>query len=160
MYHISEYCRVPDVTWGSRKGHCLFWHLQRRLWKLHVSQDRCMSNVWLCAEILPSTLAAMHLPLQVSLALRCCTVYNHSLAFHWPQTVELTDCFANAAKSSNSSSSGNLATQSNAYQKAKQVKNKEVCIVTGASSGLGLATAKKLADSGQKLFQAMSSEPR
>lgn len=39
-----------------------------------------------------------------------------------------------------------------AYTKAKKVGNKSVCIITGASSGLGLATAKKLADGGRKPF--------
>ena len=35
-----------------------------------------------------------------------------------------------------------------AYTKAKQTANKSTVVITGASSGLGLATAKKLADSG------------
>lgn len=48
-----------------------------------------------------------------------------------------------------SKNSSLAATLSSAYSKAKQVANKQVCIVTGASSGLGLATAKKLADSGE-----------
>ena len=49
-----------------------------------------------------------------------------------------------AAKSNSTAS-----TLSSAYSKAKQIANKQVCIVTGASSGLGLATARKLADSGE-----------
>lgn len=62
-----------------------------------------------------------------------------------PLSIELWLPFA--ARNS-SSSTDHTSILSSAYQKAKQVANKQVCIVTGASSGLGLATAKKLADSG------------
>jgi len=45
-------------------------------------------------------------------------------------------------------SSKEAGTLSSAYNKAQKLANKQVAIITGASSGLGLATAKKLADSG------------
>ena len=54
-----------------------------------------------------------------------------------------------AAKPETSSAAANAAdVLSAAYTKAKQTASKSTVVITGASSGLGLATAKKLADSG------------
>lgn len=49
---------------------------------------------------------------------------------------------------SSPASKNTAAPVSGAYTKAKQIGNKSVAVITGASSGLGLATAKKLADTG------------
>lgn len=54
-----------------------------------------------------------------------------------------------APSPTSSASKKTAAPVSGAYTKAKQLGNKSVCVITGASSGLGLATAKKLADTGK-----------
>ena len=59
--------------------------------------------------------------------------------------------FAASTKSSNGARADRL---SKASRKVKDIGNKKVAVITGASSGLGLAAARKLAD------QGLSSSPQ